>query len=438
MKYNQPYGISDPNGPYINGNPSTGTMGSIPPAASIEYPQREIVNMITDGGIVPDNADLHQLGRAVQGGNLIHAFDSGPVNALIVNLTPPLAAYYDGLAVWVTVNFSNTGPATINIQNQGVKNIVRRGGAALAAGDLPAGYKSLLVYSRAHSNFELYGINFAVAGGAFLPILTANTVLYVNGTTGDDTIYDGSTAAVSGPHGPFKTIMRAMNETFKYGPSVYTMTINVAAGTYPENVTNPGVPGPGVIINGAGKTSTFIVGSNVSGYTINPSHGNTWTVQNCCIKTTLQTLGVSCCVSVTGAVLTLSDVAVGGPGSAGNGYLIDALGGTVVCNNLDILAGTTTLAVFVSFTGGNLIFGTNAQINHLGTVNCNVYATCSGSAVMSAADPAHGPPVFYNAGFVTGYKYTLDLNGVINTQGQSVSWFPGTIAGYQTRGGQYG
>ena len=53
MKYNQPYGVSDPNAPYINGNPTTGTMGSIPPAASIEYPQREIVNVISNGGLTP-------------------------------------------------------------------------------------------------------------------------------------------------------------------------------------------------------------------------------------------------------------------------------------------------------------------------------------------------------------------------------------------------
>lgn len=46
MLYNQPYGISDPNASYINGNPSTGTMGSIPPALSIEHPQREIVKVI--------------------------------------------------------------------------------------------------------------------------------------------------------------------------------------------------------------------------------------------------------------------------------------------------------------------------------------------------------------------------------------------------------
>ena len=52
MKYNQPYGVADEDAPYINGNPSTGTMGSIPPAASIEYPQREIVNMIEAAALV--------------------------------------------------------------------------------------------------------------------------------------------------------------------------------------------------------------------------------------------------------------------------------------------------------------------------------------------------------------------------------------------------
>ena len=53
-----PTAFHDPNAPYINGNPTTGTMGSIPPAASIENPQREIVNFITDSGLTPTDADL--------------------------------------------------------------------------------------------------------------------------------------------------------------------------------------------------------------------------------------------------------------------------------------------------------------------------------------------------------------------------------------------
>jgi hypothetical protein len=83
MKYNQPYGMPEETTlysvPFINGNPSTGTMGSIPPAASIEYDQREIIAVIQwayDHGYrdyaaqlcaAPTNADLTQLLKAIFG-----------------------------------------------------------------------------------------------------------------------------------------------------------------------------------------------------------------------------------------------------------------------------------------------------------------------------------------------------------------------------------
>ncbi|WLT09657.1 DUF2793 domain-containing protein [Bartonella apihabitans] len=66
MKYNAPFGAANPDAPYINGNPSIGLAGSIPPAESIEFPQREIVKAITDAGMVPDNSDLGQLSKAIR------------------------------------------------------------------------------------------------------------------------------------------------------------------------------------------------------------------------------------------------------------------------------------------------------------------------------------------------------------------------------------
>ena len=88
MKYEQPYGVSDPNASYINGNPSTGTMGSIPPAGSIEYPQREIVNLIIDAKFTPTDADLRQLGKAVQSGQLNYAPNTGVPGAAIAAISP--------------------------------------------------------------------------------------------------------------------------------------------------------------------------------------------------------------------------------------------------------------------------------------------------------------------------------------------------------------
>src|ERR1700751_837154 len=100
MQYNAPFGVSDPNAPYINGNPSTGTMGSIPPAASIEYPQREIVEMIADAGINPDNADLKQLAKAIQNCRVNFGVDVGTENNLQVTLAP-VPTYRNGLVVRV-------------------------------------------------------------------------------------------------------------------------------------------------------------------------------------------------------------------------------------------------------------------------------------------------------------------------------------------------
>lgn len=66
MKYNPPYGSPGTNDDsYTNGNPATGTKGSIPPAAALEYPQREIEAVIRFAGLTPSNSDLEQLRKAI-------------------------------------------------------------------------------------------------------------------------------------------------------------------------------------------------------------------------------------------------------------------------------------------------------------------------------------------------------------------------------------
>lgn len=64
MEYQPPVG-GDPNDSYVNGNPATGTEGSIPPAEAIEQPMREIVNAIAAAGLTPDDNDLSQLADAI-------------------------------------------------------------------------------------------------------------------------------------------------------------------------------------------------------------------------------------------------------------------------------------------------------------------------------------------------------------------------------------
>jgi hypothetical protein len=80
MLYNQPLDQpANTNAPYIDGNPAAGIQGSIVPAASIEYDQREVVEVITRANVrgysdfagvpcaVPANTDLSQLRKAIEG-----------------------------------------------------------------------------------------------------------------------------------------------------------------------------------------------------------------------------------------------------------------------------------------------------------------------------------------------------------------------------------
>jgi hypothetical protein len=151
MRYNQPFGVTDADSPYINGDPSQGRKGSIIPAEAVEYPQRELVALTDYAGFVPDNDDLVQTTRAVrQGVNYIVA-SAAPeaVNNLIVTLDPPLDQYRAGLVLRVKMPYTNTGAATLNVNELGIKNIIRGNGAASAPGDLIANAVVALVYDGA-------------------------------------------------------------------------------------------------------------------------------------------------------------------------------------------------------------------------------------------------------------------------------------------------
>jgi hypothetical protein len=96
MKYNQPYGVSDTNAGYVNGNPAAGIQGSIPPAESIEYDQREVVNVIAYAAqnalidynnqpcVDPTNTLMDQLLKAIYG--MIHKTSGTDDGGVVIKL----------------------------------------------------------------------------------------------------------------------------------------------------------------------------------------------------------------------------------------------------------------------------------------------------------------------------------------------------------------
>jgi hypothetical protein len=163
MRYNQPFGVVDPDAPFINGDPSQARKGSIIPAEAVEFPQREIVGLTEYAGFQPTNDDLEQLTRGVrQGVNYILAtYNPAAPNDLKVALDPTLDTYRPGLVLRVKIPIANTGSATLEVDGLGAKQIRRANGAVLSAGDLVAGMVAALVYDGAA--FQM--INFMGLGG---------------------------------------------------------------------------------------------------------------------------------------------------------------------------------------------------------------------------------------------------------------------------------
>jgi hypothetical protein len=140
MKYWQPYGISDPDAPYINGDPSIGRQGSIPPAGSIEQDQREIVNTIKGAGMEPTASSVQQLLLAIRSQRMNYAVDTNDaVNTLQVTFIPPIAnTMTPGLPLRIKPLSTNSGACTLIVDN--VEHPLRRAdGSELATGDIVNG-----------------------------------------------------------------------------------------------------------------------------------------------------------------------------------------------------------------------------------------------------------------------------------------------------------
>lgn len=137
MQYSQPYDqTSNPNAPYVNGNPSSGIQGSIIPAGAVENPQRELIALIQAAGLTPSNSDLSQVAKAIQSGQLNFAVAGGTANALTAALSPTVAALEAGMTFLIKASALNTGAATLNIDGTGNKSIVKGGSLPLDPGDL--------------------------------------------------------------------------------------------------------------------------------------------------------------------------------------------------------------------------------------------------------------------------------------------------------------
>jgi hypothetical protein len=157
MKYVPPFGISDPDGSYINGYPPAGIEGSIPPAEAFEWPMRELDGIVEKAGIIPSGDDLLQVTKAVRSGYLNYAQDMGGPNTLVTQFDPPFIGLTPGLCLRVKVLFANDSTnVTIDVDANGPIPVIRANGATLQPADISAGQVVDMAYDG--TNFQV--INF--------------------------------------------------------------------------------------------------------------------------------------------------------------------------------------------------------------------------------------------------------------------------------------
>lgn len=341
---------------YINGNPSAGVEGSIPPAAAFEQHQRELIHLIQWSTQTPSNTDLQQVRKAIQW--------------MIAQAIGALSIPAPGMTA---------GDVTY------VANMIYQ------AGFQPGKYRTLIVRP-----------------------------------DGDDS-HDGS--ANDAAHA-FRTIRGAVDylQTVLLTPgSTHTIQLGVP-GTYqsPGNII---VPGINLELRGdpANQAAYVISGA--------PASSGDWAMV-CATGTRLRTIGLTInntaniqhvAGAIMGGHLDLETTTLTSTSSPGWALLSPSGESTVMIYPGCIFGGSAAYAwlAYGSVTlNGAISFAVGAAFAATVAASSGGRIDIWGSPTISGATP-------------TGYRYIAQNNGVIDTAGRGVNFFPGTAAGVTLVGGQY-
>lgn len=343
--------------------------------------------------------------------------DSGTVNALIGTFSPAITGGTQIAGLTLAIKLANTitGACTINVNGLGLKNVF--------TGDLQNPPSSVFVTGEVLI-IEYDGTQYQIvntSSAAYRKPL-ANTTIFVNASIGNDA-NDG----VSNTSGhALATITGGINKAFGYAPSQFTITVVVEPGTYSEQVIWPTWAGPNITVDGL-VTSNVVVNSP-NGYCFLVQGPNTATIKNLTVQNS-GTLNNCCFMAATGATIFTQNTA-----SNGAVAVFGAINGATIWPGVHTFSGSCTCLYF-ALDGGSInlsnvqhTFSTSIAVSFATAV-----AIANGTiAVNSAAIP------FINPSFVSGAKFSGQLNGVVNTNGQGINYFPGTVAGNLANGGQYG
>jgi hypothetical protein len=349
--------------------------------------------------------------------------DTGALNALIGTYSPAITGGQVVAGLMLSIKLANTitGACTINVSGLGLKNIKTGDLANPPPNVYLAGEVLLLVYD---------GTQYQIVNTSSLTYRkpVANTTIFVNGSTGDDALYDGTSASVgAGTSGPLKTMQKAITTAFGYAPSQYTITISVAPGVYNEALATPSYAGPNLVIDGNIAASVVINSSGASCLSVRGP--NTVQLTRCTYQSTGSPSVAHGVVADAGSQVSVSNCI----SNAVAGTVFLANNGGVISPSLHLFNGSCQY-LFAGLVNGIVkmsgVYTIGTAINASGAV-C---AASQGGQVDTGFTA--GSCSFTNGGFVSGLKYSVALNGVVNaTSVGGAAALPGS-GGSQSLGGQ--
>lgn len=255
----------------------------------------------------------------------------------------------------------------------------------------------------------------------FRPRLAADRTYYVR-TDGSNS----NTGLANTSGGAFLTVQKALDVAATLDFSGYTVTIQIADGTYAGAAVVP-------VCVGQRASSNLII------------QGNAGTPGNVVLSTT----SASAIIATANAMARIKGLEVRTT-TSGNALVADGPGAVVEFANIRFGA-CSGAHVFcdagrVTATGNYAITGGAAQhiwMRNGGTVITDFRTvTITGTPAFSSAyaltqQGSYLAGVMTFSGSATGVRYSSTLNGVINTVGGGASYLPGSSAGSTATGGQY-
>jgi len=253
--------------------------------------------------------------------------------------------------------------------------------------------------------------------------LTANRAYYVR-TDGDD----ANNGLTNTAGGAFLTIQAAVNAVSLLDIKGYTVTINVADGTYttPVNLKNCiGFAADGnLVITGNSTTPANVIISTTSASCFTATGLSVgWRIINLKVQTT--TFG-NCLYAQSGSSLRFGNLVFG---SCAGSHMRSESGAYIGSISSYAITGGAVNHMFATFGSGMVV--NSITITSTGTFAFTQFANAAFAGWMQCNANT------YTGGTITGKRYDATLNGVVNTSGGGANYFPGDAAGTTATGGQY-